>query len=443
MAKTNTKTKAPKITKVTHEGAKAANIDAVQELTRSVMACLLWEDSFYESGISISDRISSLIAKINTPTVLNIAKATKNDMKLRHVPLYMLIEAIAKRDGLVTSNDVVALINRPDDLTELLSLYWKKNGKDKPIAATLKKGLAKGFLNFDAYQLAKYQNKGDIKLRDVMFLCHPKPASGMEETYTKLANKTLESPDTWEVQLSGGADKRATFERLIKENKLGSLALLRNIRNMDQSGVSSSIIEKALESANYDRILPYQFISAAVHNPKYESQIEKAMLNSLGKFEKFSGKTVLLIDNSGSMYGATVSAKSELQRIDAACGLAIIGRELCEDVEIVVFGSTAGTIANRRGFALRDLIKLSQHNGGTEMGNAVNLAKTLKPDRMIVFTDEQSSDNVTSRLGCKGYTINVASYQNGVGYGGNWTNITGFSENIFRYIQEYEKFMAK
>ncbi len=37
--------------------------------------------------------------------------------------------------------------------------------------------------------------------------------------------------------------------------------------------------------------------------------------------------------------------------------------------------------------------------------------------------------------------INVASYQNGVGYGA-WRHIDGFSESVLRWIAEMEKFGA-
>ena len=45
----------------THEGAQAARITSEQELRRTVAACLLWEDGFYESGESIADRIKAIV----------------------------------------------------------------------------------------------------------------------------------------------------------------------------------------------------------------------------------------------------------------------------------------------------------------------------------------------------------------------------------------------
>ena len=50
----------------TYEGAPAyPHLTDLQQLRRSVLACLLWEDSFYESGQSIADRIQEFAAKVN------------------------------------------------------------------------------------------------------------------------------------------------------------------------------------------------------------------------------------------------------------------------------------------------------------------------------------------------------------------------------------------
>ena len=105
---------------------------------------------------------------------------------------------------------------RADELSELVAIYWR-NGK-RPLSAQLKKGLARAFAKFDAYELAKYDRPGPVRLRDVLFLVHAKPqAAAQAETWRKLAEKQLDSPDTREVALSAGADKRDTFERLLKE----------------------------------------------------------------------------------------------------------------------------------------------------------------------------------------------------------------------------------
>jgi len=149
------------------------------------------------------------------------------------------------------------------------------------------------------------------------------------------------------------------------------------------------------------------------------------------------GKTILLVDVSGSME-YQISGKSDLKRLDAACGLGMLLREICEEVEILTFSNQVIQVPPRRGFALRDAINSSQPHSGTYLGQAIKTVDDNRTyNRMIVITDEQSHDKVSDSKG-KGYVINVASNQNGVGYG-KWLHVDGFSESIINYIQEFER----
>lgn len=57
------------------------------------------------------------------------------------------------------------------------------------------------------------------------------------------------------------------------------------------------------------------------------------MYRCLAEQPKLGGKTVLVVDTSGSMT-ARLSAKSEMSRMEVAAALAILARELCEEVVI-------------------------------------------------------------------------------------------------------------
>lgn len=435
MSRINT---AVKHTEKTHEGAPAYRINAEQQLRRSVMACMLWEKQFYEDGESIADRIKSLVKKVKPQQVADIAVEAREKMKLRHVPL-LLVREMARIDshkGLVAET-LEKVIQRADELSEFMAIYWKE--KKQPIAASVKKGLAAAFQKFNEYSLQKYNRDSEIKLRDVLFLCHAKPKDkAQEKLWKRLVNNELKTPDTWEVVISEcktESQKKKEWSRLLKEEKLGPLALLRNLRNMDQAGVSKTAIKDALDSMKTERVLPFRFISAARYVPDLEPQLETAMFRSLEKTEKLSGKTVLLIDISGSM-AEKLSEKSELTRLDAGCGLAILLREICEEVEIITFNTAMYRVPPRRGFALRDAIGTA--NGGTHLGGAVNAINTqIKNDRLIVITDEQSQDQVPSPKK-NGWMLNVSSYKNGVGYGA-WNRVDGWSESVIEYIRESEK----
>jgi len=151
MAKLNTHPNrtAPK----THEGATAKRISPEQELRRTVMACLLWERTFYESGVAVADRIRDLVSKVPNKVVSAIAIEAREQMHLRHVPL-LLVREMARDGGKIVGDTIARVVQRPDELTELLAIYWK-DGK-VPLSAQVKRGLALAFRKFDEYQLAKW-----------------------------------------------------------------------------------------------------------------------------------------------------------------------------------------------------------------------------------------------------------------------------------------------
>lgn len=432
--KTNTKTRSTLIK--THEGAPAKRVNAELQLRRSVLACLLWENTFYENGISIADRIATLISEVKPEKVAALAVEARGKMKLRHIPLWItrVMATLPKHKPFVAWT-LSTVIQRADELSEFVALYWM-NGK-QPLSAQVKKGLAKAFTKFNAYQLAKYNRDGDVKLRDVLFLCHAKPENDEQaETWRQLIDGTLPIPNTWENRLSAGEDKKVVWEAMLKENELGALALLRNLRNMTSANVDEKLIFSALEKMKVERVLPFRFISAAKYAPQWESHLEKAMLKCLEGRSKLEGKTVLLIDVSGSM-DASISDKSDLMRFDAANGLAILARELCESVAVYSFSNNLVRVPDRRGFALRDSISNSQSHSSTYLGRAVATINEKETyDRLIVLTDEQSHDAVPNAK-AKGYLINVSADKNGIGYGA-WTHIDGWSEAVFDYIIETE-----
>lgn len=422
----------------TYNGAPAARVSIEKTLVRMSLASLLWEDQFYIDGKSNAEIVKNLVAQADPKFVQDLAVKARSEFKLRHVPL-MLLRELARK-GQLPADVLAEVIQRPDEMGEFLSIYWK-DGKT-PIANQVKKGLAKAFVKFNEYSLAKFdKNSAAISVRDVMFLTHVKPTTPEQEAlFKRIASNEMVVPMTWETELSAGADKAETFSRLMAKKKLGALAFLRNLRNMVNSGVPESTIRAYSSSLDVSKVLPFRYLAAARIVPQFEDMLEAMMFKSLAGAEKMPGKTVLLVDISGSMFGAKVSAKSDLDRFDAACALAVLCREVCEDVEIYTFASNGPVrVAPRRGFALIEAIRKSQPQGGTNIGKAVrSVNENTKYDRLIVMTDEQSSDVVPSPKG-RGYMINVASYEHGVSSGKGWENITGFSEAIVSYIQALEK----
>ena len=448
----------PKPSIHTHEGAKAKHINAEMQLRRSIMATLLWERQFYEDGQEIAQRIADLVPQVAPAKVGAMAIEARQDMKLRHVPLLLVREMAryATHRAFVGAT-LAQVIQRADELSEFLAIYWK-DGK-VPLSAQVKKGLAAAFGKFNEYALAKYNRDGAIKLRDVLFLCHAKARDAEQDAlWKRLIAGELATPDTWEVALSSGADKKATWERLLQEKRLFALALLRNLRNMEQVGVREDLIIERLSDTDFSRVLPFRFIAAAKAAPNLESAVDAAMIRTVAQLPKLPGKTVVVIDVSGSMYGRPVSGKSDMDRAMVACALGAIARELCEVPRIYATAGNDSTrihqtqlVSARRGMALVDTIHGLCHplgGGGIFLTPVCRYIADLEADveRMIVITDEQdcaihSADSPSKAVPLgkpgKNYMINVASAKNGIGYG-PWLHIDGWSEAVLSYIQTYE-----
>ncbi|MEN6550151.1 MAG: TROVE domain-containing protein [Armatimonadia bacterium] len=458
--RTNAKKKSEPI--FTHEGARAVRIGAEKELRRSVMACMLWEDSFYEDGHAIADRIRELCREVAPEKTAALAVDARERMKLRHMPL-LLVRELARRNYVKTAEALERVIQRADELAEFLALYWAE-GKC-PLSKQVKRGLAKAFAKFSEYDFGKYKGDGrEITLRDVMFLVHPKPEGPEREAlYKRIADKQLAVPDTWEVALSAGADKRQTFEGLMRDKRLGALAFIRNMRNMREAGVDRDLVAAYSKTVNVERVLPFRFVAAAQHCPDWTDILEPLMFRCLEGRRKLPGKTILVVDTSGSMYGCgNISRHSEMTRVHAAGALAALAREVCERPVIY---ATAGDDWKRvhatkilpssyRGFALIDLIaggKLAEDIGG----GGIFLTQCLDfiyerektADRIIVLTDEQDcqrspgsklAPDQANAFGERNYLINVSVEQNGIAYQPRWMHIDGWSEAVIDYIIESE-----
>ena len=434
--------------KYTHEGGAAfAHTSAEQQLRRSILSCLLFEDEFYEDGKAIADRIVEAAQAVPLHVLADLAVDARSTYNLRHAPLLLLtVLAQRGRGNSLTGSAIANTIQRADEITDFTALYAQRNGmplnKIRPLSAQVKRGLAEAFNKFDEYQLAKYNRQDQaVKLRDVMFLVCPKPKDEKQAAlFKKLAENNLATPDTWEVALSGGADKKEAFERLLSAQALGYLALLRNLRNMQQAGVDQQLIVDAiLARKGAHRVLPFRYIAAARYAPSLEPYLDKALCMAIDGMDPMPGRTAILVDVSGSM-DRKLSLKSDLTRIDAAAALAAI---FPGNVRMFTFSNSLVEVPPRKGMSGVDAIKNSQVHSSTYLRRALTeLQSRVSFDRLIVITDEQSQDGIVTDPQVKNaYLINVASNRNGVGYG-KWVHIDGFSEQVIRYIAEYEKMCA-
>jgi 60 kDa SS-A/Ro ribonucleoprotein len=419
----------------THEGAPALIQSNIAALRRAVSSCLLWEDEFYEDGVSIAKRIQDLASRVPVHEVAQLAVELRTQGNLRHVALWLVLSVIERRLGAAfdTASLIHEVCRRADEPGELLALYWK-DGR-RPIPSAMRRGLGRALTKFDAYQIGKYARDATVSLKDVVRLGHPKAANDDQSgVFKRLLDGTLESPDTWEVGLSSGADKRETFERLLREQNLGYLALLRNLRKMSEVGVDAELIKNAIVARKgAQNVLPFRYVAAARAAPQFEPWLDASLCMAVQEMPLFTGRTIVLVDVSDSM-NAKLSAKSDLTRMDAAATLASI---IHGDVRMFSFSTEVKEVPARRGMAGVDAIKGSQPHRGTYLGAAIQQVNRFPHDRLICITDEQSHDPVGSAKADKAYMVNVASTERAVGYG-KWTRISGFSENILSWIHAVE-----
>ena len=107
-------------------GAIADRTSKLNELYRTVLACMLFEDTYYEGGESVAQRIAKLVPEVDPERVSALAIAARGEGKLRHVPLLLVREmARHKTHAPYVASTLYEVIQRPDELTEFLSIYFK------------------------------------------------------------------------------------------------------------------------------------------------------------------------------------------------------------------------------------------------------------------------------------------------------------------------------
>lgn len=447
---------------------KAAAQSSIALLRRAVLANLLWENIAYMDGVSVTNQIKALIPQCDPMDVANLTIEARTMQKLRHIPLFLAVE-MCKHDATrpYVKDVLPKIITRADMLTDFMALYWA-DGKC-PICNAAKKGLAEAFHNFNEYKFAKYDRDAEIKLRDVMFMVRPKPETPLEaELYKKIADRTLETPETWEVLLSlahTADEKKAVWEKLITEGKIGGKAMLMNIRNMQNAGVSRPVIEEGLKKLNGTMLLPLDFLKAMRMSQGFDREIEDAMLKSYENLPKLPGKTLFIVDVSGSM-GSLTSSGSSFSRLDQAASMAMLAANQCEDFELVCTAGSDGELREEqirieypsKGFNLfKEIQKSRDKVGGGGIFTYQCLEKLRKElgnkihdyTRIIVFSDSQdidvsswgspNRDKKPRPFGKYNYICDVSCHTHGIAYNGVWTaEISGWSEHFLTYIAAYE-----
>lgn len=293
-------------------GGKAFKMDKRMELIHAVLTTFL-ENKFYESGDDRLLRIQKLVAANKPEFVANLAIIARLEFNLRSVSHALIGELakIHKGDDLIKRTMVKACI-RPDDLTEIAAYVGR------PLPKQIKRGVRNALLKFNRYQLSKYRGENkDMSMVDLFNLCHPKVKHAnleQKKAWDDLINGKLNSFDTWETEISASKpeERKAKWEALIKEGKLGYMALIRNLNNLVKYKVDEATIDLAVakltneEEVKKSKQLPFRFTTAYKNvegNRKFSDAISYAMDLSVQNTPILPGKTLIAIDSSGSMSG--------------------------------------------------------------------------------------------------------------------------------------------
>ncbi len=292
----------------------------------SIMLTSFAQDQFYRKANTTFDELVKLLAKVDPLFAAKAAIYARTKFNMRSITHVLAAEISAYASGQPWAKEFYnKVVSRPDDMLEIVAYYFNKGGKTMPNA--MKKGFAKAFDKFDGYQLAKYRGENkDVKLIDLVNLVHPMPTQRNAKALEALVNGTLRNTNTWEAKLTQAgqvadsaenkAEMKATaWKDLMAENKLGYFALLRNLRNI--ASQAPDVLDAALNTLvdrtriKKSKVLPFRFLSAldAIKdanldnklNRKIQKALNKALEISLDNVPVFDGRTLIVLDDSGSM----------------------------------------------------------------------------------------------------------------------------------------------
>ena len=415
-----------------YEGAKAWKMSPELELYAAVVASSL-SDDFYEKKDDRLQRIRKLIPNADSSFVAKLAVCAREKMCLRTLPLVLAVELAKVHNGdNLVSKTVSRVIQRADEITELLAFYQMANARKgqkrlNKLSKQVQKGLAEAFNRFNEHQFAKYNRKADIKLRDALFLVHPKAVSEeKQQLFDKIANDSLSTPYTWEVEMSKAGQgafsneknrqeaKRETWEELIRSGRMGYMALLRNLRNFLEIGISDASLKLVADTladpkqVARSKQLPFRFLAAyreikkiaSTEAPFILEALESAILASANNLKGFGSETKVLIaaDMSGSMQSA-ISARSTIHKYEVGLVLAMILQSQCEKVITGLFGERWKIVNMPRKQILANSDCLAKRIG--EVGHSTNgylviqdlIDRKLVMDKVMLFTDMQLWDS--------------------------------------------------
>ncbi|MDX2677589.1 TROVE domain-containing protein [Streptomyces sp. NY05-11A] len=487
----------------TFEGGRGRERDARSELFLLAVSHFVSQQTFYETGADRDDRFVNLVRELAVSDpfwTAGLLGWLRGEGNLRTASLVGAAEYVKARlntgatDGPSNRQVVASVLQRPDEPGELLAYWTAVHGRNVP--KPVKRGIADAVRRlYTGKSLLKYDtaSKG-YRFGDILNLVHasPDPDRPWQGELFQYALDRRHHPDdavppasnrvlaahrelmalpvadrravvtsqggaerlaaagmTWEALagwLQGPMDK-AAWEAVIPS--MSAMALVRNLRNFDEAGVSDEVaaqvaarISDPAEVAR-SRQFPFRYLAAYQHAPslRWSYPLEQALGHSLAHVPALPGRTLVLVDRSGSMFYSRLSDRSELNRADAA---AIFGTALAlraAQADLVEFGTTSRRLTFGKGESVLKILGRFGDLGGTDTTSAVR-AHYRGQDRVLIVTDEQYAfshhGDPTGQVPANVpvYTWNLAGYRVGHGPSGTANRHTfgGLSDAAFRMV---------
>lgn len=441
-------------------GAPAYSMDAKSKLVTQVSTSFFNESKFYgDNSAEMQETIKAVIAK-EPQFVSNLAVFARRVFNMRSVSHVLTAYLAHETSGKpYVRRTVEGVTLRGDDLTEIMAFYLSTFGK--PIPNSLRRAIADKLVTFDEYTLAKY--KGDskaVKMRDLICLCRPRPqASKQENLFKRCLENRLETPLTWESELSANGNNAETWEKLVDSGKVGYMALLRNLRNIIKANPSNiqavyDIIQDP-DRVRKSKQLPFRFYAAYkavadIAGSKVFDVLESALESSVENMPKLPGTTVIAVDVSGSM-SFPVSEKSEVKCYEIAMLLGLLANRICDNSIFYTFNNSINKEMVSSKCSILEKVSATNCNGGTNMSLPFQkmINDKVNADRIIVLSDNMNNNSSWSSKPTQRYADEYRKitgndiWVHGVdlqGYGaqqfhGAKTNIiAGWSEKVLDFI---------
>lgn len=383
-------------------GGEAFSVTPELELC-SILFTSFLEPKFYETEEQTCQRIAALVARVDPLFCAKAAILARREYGMRSVTHLVAAELAPFLKGKPYSAAFYhRVVRRPDDACEILAAFLSRKGKKIP--SRMKRGLGKALSGFGEYSLAKYkQDQSALKLVDAVNLCHPRAT----EPLGKLIKGTLTPPHTWEVRLTqAGRDpqkKADAWETLLKEERLGYLALLRNVRNILQAAPHLvNLLCTQLTDAEAIRgslVMPFRFVTAIKTLQKDlvgpEARQVLMALNagvdlSLSNAPAWPGDTLVVLDTSGSMVQRPARAHGGEGLCPAEIG-ALFGVVMAKKnaADFLLFSTEARYWNyNPQDSTLTLAQSIPFHGGGTNF-HSIFSAMTRRYDRVVILSDMQ------------------------------------------------------